>query len=301
MSAPILLLAAPGLDQGARARCGERYERLRDLMRGLDLHTVCEEARCPNIGDCWNRGTATFMILGDVCTRACGFCAVKTGLPGASARPGGAAPRGRRGGAHGAAPCRDHVGQPRRPARRRRGGLRGLHPRDPRPCARLRGRGPDPRLQGGLDRPGHRDRGPARHPEPQHGDGAAPLPRGAARGPLQPLPGAAAALEGARACSRRAASCSASARSGPRSRRRCAPIRGAGTDILTVGQYLRPSAEHLPLRRYYTPEEFAQLREFALVASATATWSRGRWCGRRTTRTSRCRDVEREHGRSPDC
>ena len=60
-------------------------------MRGLDLHTVCEEARCPNIGDCWNRGTATFMILGDVCTRACGFCAVKTGLPGASARSGGAA------------------------------------------------------------------------------------------------------------------------------------------------------------------------------------------------------------------
>ena len=51
-------------------------------MRDLDLHTVCEEARCPNLGECWNRGTATFMILGDVCTRACGFCAVKTGLPG---------------------------------------------------------------------------------------------------------------------------------------------------------------------------------------------------------------------------
>src|SRR5437867_8547546 len=51
-------------------------------MRELDLHTVCEEAHCPNVGECWNRGTATFMILGDVCTRACGFCAVKTGLPG---------------------------------------------------------------------------------------------------------------------------------------------------------------------------------------------------------------------------
>ena len=66
----------------ARAPLGEGYERLRGLMRGLDLHTVCEEARCPNLGECWNRGTATFMILGDVCTRACGFCAVKTGLPG---------------------------------------------------------------------------------------------------------------------------------------------------------------------------------------------------------------------------
>ena len=65
----------------ARAPVGPGYERLRELMRGLDLHTVCEEARCPNLGECWNRGTATFMILGDVCTRACGFCAVKTGLP----------------------------------------------------------------------------------------------------------------------------------------------------------------------------------------------------------------------------
>ena len=60
---------------------GPGYERLRGLMRELDLHTVCEEARCPNVGECWNRGTATFMILGDVCTRACGFCAVKTGCP----------------------------------------------------------------------------------------------------------------------------------------------------------------------------------------------------------------------------
>ena len=61
---------------------GGNYERLRNLMREQDLHTVCEEARCPNIGDCWSRGTATFMILGDTCTRSCGFCAVKTGRPG---------------------------------------------------------------------------------------------------------------------------------------------------------------------------------------------------------------------------
>src|SRR5207245_5515269 len=65
----------------ARAPVGEQYERLRGVIGDLGLRTVCEEARCPHIGDCWNRGTATFMILGDVCTRACGFCAVKTGLP----------------------------------------------------------------------------------------------------------------------------------------------------------------------------------------------------------------------------
>lgn len=65
-----------------RFPAGGEYERLRLLMREQDLHTVCEEARCPNIGDCWSRGTATFMILGDTCTRSCGFCAVKTGRPG---------------------------------------------------------------------------------------------------------------------------------------------------------------------------------------------------------------------------
>lgn len=61
---------------------GENYLRLKDLMARHRLHTVCEEARCPNMGECWSAGTATFMILGDVCTRSCGFCAVKTGRPG---------------------------------------------------------------------------------------------------------------------------------------------------------------------------------------------------------------------------
>src|SRR3989442_1173745 len=61
---------------------GDNYSELKGIMRGLELHTVCEEARCPNIGECWQARTATFMILGDTCTRACGFCAVKTGRPG---------------------------------------------------------------------------------------------------------------------------------------------------------------------------------------------------------------------------
>jgi len=60
---------------------GESYARLKSLVRDRRLHTVCEEARCPNMGECWNAGTATFMILGDVCTRSCGFCAVRTGRP----------------------------------------------------------------------------------------------------------------------------------------------------------------------------------------------------------------------------
>ncbi len=64
-----------------RLPSGENYFRLKGILRGLALNTVCEEARCPNVAECWGQGTATFMILGDVCTRACGFCAVKTGLP----------------------------------------------------------------------------------------------------------------------------------------------------------------------------------------------------------------------------
>ena len=60
---------------------GDRYQELKRTMRTLDLHTVCESARCPNMGECWEHGTATFMILGDICTRACGFCAVPSGKP----------------------------------------------------------------------------------------------------------------------------------------------------------------------------------------------------------------------------
>ncbi len=71
-SRPWLRVRAPG---------SENYLRLRGLMRRLELHTVCEEAHCPNIGECWHHGTATFMIMGDVCTRACGYCNVSTARP----------------------------------------------------------------------------------------------------------------------------------------------------------------------------------------------------------------------------
>jgi lipoic acid synthetase len=66
----------------ARAPVGENFHQLKKLARGLGLHTVCESAQCPNIGECWNHRTATFMLLGDICTRRCGFCAVPKGKPG---------------------------------------------------------------------------------------------------------------------------------------------------------------------------------------------------------------------------
>ena len=64
-----------------RIQFGEGYKFVENTVSKNQLHTVCEEARCPNIYECWERGTATIMILGDICTRACGFCSVKTGLP----------------------------------------------------------------------------------------------------------------------------------------------------------------------------------------------------------------------------
>ncbi len=64
-----------------KAPGGENYLRLKNMMRDLNLHTVCQEAHCPNIGECWEHGTATFMILGDVCTRNCAYCAVSHGRP----------------------------------------------------------------------------------------------------------------------------------------------------------------------------------------------------------------------------
>lgn len=83
--------APPSSANGVRARrpdwlrvklpYGERFRKVSDIIESHDLHTVCQSARCPNMGECWTLGTATFMILGNVCTRSCGFCAVKTGRP----------------------------------------------------------------------------------------------------------------------------------------------------------------------------------------------------------------------------
>jgi lipoic acid synthetase len=66
----------------AKAPVGDNFHNLKKLARGLGLHTVCESAQCPNIGECWSHRTATFMLLGDICTRRCGFCAVPKGKPG---------------------------------------------------------------------------------------------------------------------------------------------------------------------------------------------------------------------------
>jgi len=247
----------------ARAPMGENYERLRGVMRDLSLHTVCEEALCPNIGECWNRGTATFMILGDVCTRACGFCAVKTGLPRLppdpleAARVADAAARmglrhavitsvnrddQRDGGAGVFAACIREIRQ-RLPGCT----VEVLIPDfkgDAQALQIVIAAAPDvlnhntetvPRLYRQV-RPGARFE---RSLELLHRAKAAGLVTKSGI-----MVGLGEEAEEVRDTVRR--------------------IREAGTDILTVGQYLRPSPDHLPIVRYYEPAEFGEIKRYAL-------------------------------------
>ena len=163
------------------------YHDTRRLMRDKGLHTVCEEAACPNIGECWTQKHATVMILGDTCTRACAFCNVKTGMPRA-VDPHEPAHLAEVVADHGPGARRHHLGRPRRPAGRRCLPVRALHRGDPARHARHHDRDPDPRLpaQAGCGR-GDR-RGPARRLQPQSRDRAAALPHRPARVPATSTP-----------------------------------------------------------------------------------------------------------------
>jgi lipoic acid synthetase len=260
-SAPLL----PPRPQWIRARApqGPGYERLRGLMRGLELHTVCEEAHCPNLGECWGRGTATFMILGDVCTRACGFCAVKTGRPGAP----------------------PDVEEPRRVAEAvARMGLRhavvtSVNRDDERDggaasfaatIREIRARVPACAVEVLIpDFKGSREAlevvFDARPDVLNHNTETVPRLYRRVR-PGASFPRSLEVL-------RRSKEAGLLTKSGimvglgeewEEVEATIAAIRGAGTDVLTIGQYLRPSAEHVPLVRYYTPAEFDRLRDFAL-------------------------------------
>jgi lipoic acid synthetase len=232
-------------------------------MRGLELHTVCEEAHCPNLGECWSRGTATFMILGEVCTRACGFCAVKTGLPGRPPDPD--EPRRvadavlRMGLRHAVVTSVNRDDQPDGGAGIFAATLREVRARVPG-CAvevlipDFQGRWDA--LQVVLD---------ARPDILNHNVETVPrLYRQVRSGASFPR-----SLELLKR-SKDAALLTKSGvmvglgEEGAEIEETIRAIRSSGTDILTVGQYLRPSLQHLPVLRYYTPGEFEALRSFAL-------------------------------------
>jgi lipoic acid synthetase len=247
----------------ARAPMGEEYERLRGVMRDLGLHTVCEEARCPNIGDCWNRGTATFMILGDVCTRACGFCAVKTGLPRLPPDPREATrvaeAAARMGLRHAVITSVNRDDQ-------RDGGagvfaacIRQIRDRVPGCTVEVLipdFKGDAAALQVVID---------AAPDVLNHNTETVPRLYRHVR------PGA--RFERSLELLHRAKAAGLLTKSGimvglgeepEEVRETVRRIREAGTDILTVGQYLRPSADHLPIVRYYEPAEFAEIKRYAI-------------------------------------
>jgi lipoic acid synthetase len=247
----------------ARAPLGPGYERLRALMRGLELHTVCEEAHCPNLGDCWNRGTATFMVLGDVCTRACGFCAVKTGLPGRPPDPREplrvAEAAARMGLRHVVVTSVNRDDQKDGGAGVFAGCIREIRRRLPECAVEVfvpDFKGNWSALQVVLD---------ARPDILNHNTETVP------RLYRQVRPGA--RFERSLELLRRAKAAGLLTKSGimlglgeerAEIEDCIAAIRAAGTDVLTVGQYLRPSPEHLPVQRYWAPDEFAEIRAFAL-------------------------------------
>jgi lipoic acid synthetase len=247
----------------ARAPQGAAYERMHGLLRGLELHTVCEEARCPNLGECWSRGTATFMILGDVCTRACGFCAVKTGMPG---RP----------------PDAD---EPRRVAeavermRLRHAVITSVNRDDQQDggastfamtIREIRARLPECSVEVLI--PDFKGRWDAlqividARPEVlNHNVETVPrLYRRARAGASFPR-----SLELLRRSKQQDLLTKSGIMVGLGEEwievaETMAAIRETGADILTIGQYLRPSPQHLPVVRYYTPGEFERLREQGL-------------------------------------
>ena len=174
--------------RGSRSRRpgGPRYRELNELIRDENLHTVCQEAACPNIGECWERGTATFMILGDTCTRRCGFCNVKTGKPtwNDPLEPARVARSvARMGLRHAVITSVDRDDLPDYGAQR----VRRRHPPDPPPGAELQGRGPHAGLPGPGDAAGQGHRRAPRRLQPQRRGRPAPVPvarRGSTLGAL---------------------------------------------------------------------------------------------------------------------
>jgi lipoic acid synthetase len=243
-----------------KATMGPEYLELKKLVRGLGLHTVCEEAGCPNIYECWSQQTATFMILGDRCTRACGFCLVDTRKPQPVDRD-----------------------EPRRVAEAV--AVMGLEhvvitcvARDDLPDGgasafaatvdAIRSAAPPTRVELLIsdcrgDAASLETIFAARPDVLNHNlETVARLQRAA-----RPSAGYARSL----AVLGRAKDAGLVTKSGlilgmgetePEVRAAMADLRAVGVDILTLGQYLRPTAHHLPVVRWWTPDEFAALREF---------------------------------------
>jgi lipoic acid synthetase len=259
----------------ARIPSGETYQEVRRLLHGLTLHTVCEEAHCPNMGECWDQRTATVMILGDTCTRACGFCAVKTGKP-----------------------AIHDLDEPRRVAEAISGlgldhvvitsvarddlddGGAGIFAETIR---RLRvacpGMGVEvliPDFNGEVeplrtvmaaapDILNHNVETVARLQKPVRKRARYDRSLGVLLRAKAYAREFGAGVGAAPAVHTKSSIMVGLGETRPELHQTFLDLRAVDCDILTLGQYLRPSAEHLPVERYYHPDEFAEMREEALA------------------------------------
>ncbi|MDQ6774104.1 MAG: lipoyl synthase [Candidatus Dormibacteraeota bacterium] len=246
-----------------RVHQGENYRQLKDLVKERRLHTVCEEAHCPNIFDCWERRSATFMILGDVCTRACRFCAVTSGRP-----------------------TELDVGEPLRVAESiadlglRHAVITSVDRDDlrdggaeifARTIRAVRRRSPDtsvevltPDFQG--DREAIRTVAEAQPDIFNHNLETVPRLYGRIR-PKAVYERSLALLDFVKEVEPEAVTKSGVMVGLGEQREELLRVfrdmRAHRIDVLTVGQYLRPSARHAEVQRYYRPEEFLELKESA--------------------------------------
>jgi lipoic acid synthetase len=244
-----------------RLPMGPQYENLRRLMRSKSLHTVCEEAHCPNMAECWGAGTATFMILGDTCTRSCGFCAVKTGRPGIvdleePARVGAAVAQMALGHAVVTSVNRDEL--PDGGASLFAATIRAIRGQSPGTTVEVL-------IPDFVGDPAALDVVLAERPEilnhnVETVERLYPRVRPQARYPRS--------LEVLRRTKQRAPNlvCKSGIMVGLGETREeviatMRDIAEQGTDVLTIGQYLRPSPVHLPIERYWAPDEFTSLRD----------------------------------------
>jgi lipoic acid synthetase len=243
---------------------GQRYRELSQLIREENLHTVCQEAACPNVGECWQRGTATFMILGDTCTRRCGFCNVKTGKPtwNDPLEPARVARSiARMGLRHAVVTSVDRDDLPDKGASAFVGVIRQVRRQAPgcqievltpdfqgeeMPLAKVIAERPDvfnhnvevvPRLYPVARRGSHFKRScRVLRLAGELGEGAVVTKSGLMVGLGETHEELVEAF---------------------------AELRASGVQVLTVGQYLRPSERHLPIVRYWHPDEFAALERDA--------------------------------------
>ena len=244
-----------------RLPMGPQYENLRRLMRSKSLHTVCEEAHCPNMAECWGAGTATFMILGDTCTRSCGFCAVKTGRPGIvdldePARVGDAVAQMSLGHAVVTSVNRDEL--PDGGASLFAATIREIRSKSPGTTVEVL-------IPDFTGDPAALDAVLAERPEILNHN-VETVERLYQR--VRPQARYPRSLEVLRRTKERAPDlvCKSGIMVGLGETRdevvaTMRDIAEQGTDVLTIGQYLRPSPMHLPIERYWSPEEFASLRD----------------------------------------